>query len=47
MPMRITAKKVLQRIQDEHLAYHARLRATGDIVTNAPVSDQPDASLRG
>jgi uncharacterized protein YciI len=38
---------VLQRIQDEHLAYHARLRQTGDIVTNGPVSDQPDESLRG
>jgi len=38
---------VLQRIQAEHLAYHARLREAGDIVTNGPVSDQPDASLRG
>jgi uncharacterized protein len=38
---------VLQRIQEEHLAYHAQLREAGDIVTNGPVSDQPDASLRG
>jgi uncharacterized protein YciI len=38
---------VLQRIQAEHLTYHARLREAGDIVTNGPVSDQPDASLRG
>ena len=38
---------VLQRIQQEHLAYHAQLRAAGDIVTNGPVSDQPDGSLRG
>jgi hypothetical protein len=38
---------VLQRIQDEHLAYHARLREAGDIVTNGRVSDQPDDSLRG
>jgi uncharacterized protein YciI len=38
---------VLQRIQDEHLAYHARLRAAGDVVTNGPVTDQPDGSLRG
>ena len=38
---------VLQRIQDEHLAYHARLREAGDVVTNGPVSDQPDVSLRG
>ncbi len=37
----------LDRIQDEHLAYHARLRGAGDIVTNGPVSDQPDGSLRG
>ena len=38
---------VLRRIQDEHLAYHARLREAGHVVTNGPVSDQPDASLRG
>jgi uncharacterized protein len=38
---------VLQRIQDEHLAYHAGLREAGDIVTNGPISDQPDDSLRG
>jgi uncharacterized protein len=38
---------VLERIQQEHLAYHARLREGGQIVTNGPVSDQPDPSLRG
>ncbi len=37
----------LERIQDEHLAYHARLRASGHIVTNGPVVEQPDPSLRG
>jgi uncharacterized protein YciI len=37
----------LQRIQSEHLAYHAALRAEGKIVTNGPVIDQPDESLRG
>jgi len=37
----------LQRIQAEPLAYHARLREAGDIVTNGPVTDQPDDSLRG
>lgn len=37
----------INRIQAEHLAYHARLRAEGVIVTNGPVIDQPDASLRG
>jgi uncharacterized protein YciI len=37
----------LERIQADHLAYHARLREAGDIVTNGPVVDQPDPSLRG
>ncbi|MGI9007623.1 MAG: YciI family protein [Streptosporangiaceae bacterium] len=37
----------LDRIQAEHLAYHARLRAEGVIVTNGPVIGQPDPSLRG
>ena len=37
----------LQRIQAEHLAHHARLRESGQVVTNGPVSDQPDVSLRG
>jgi uncharacterized protein YciI len=38
---------VLERIQREHLAYHAKLRAGGQVVTNGPVSDQPDPSMRG
>jgi uncharacterized protein len=38
---------VLESIQDEHLAYHAMLRAAGHIVTNGPVVGQPDPSLRG
>jgi uncharacterized protein len=37
----------LERIQAEHLAHHARLRESGQIVTNGPVRDQPDVSLRG
>ena len=37
----------LDRIQREHLAYHAALRASGDIVTNGPVTNQGDESLRG
>jgi uncharacterized protein YciI len=37
----------LERIQREHIAYHALLRAAGDVVTNGPVVDQPDESLRG
>ncbi len=37
----------LNRIQQEHLAHHARLRATGQVVTNGPVRDQPDPALRG
>jgi uncharacterized protein YciI len=37
----------LERIQREHLAYHASLRESGQVVTNGPVTDQPDESLRG
>jgi uncharacterized protein YciI len=37
----------LDRIQREHLAFHADLRAAGQVVTNGPVIDQPDPSLRG
>jgi len=37
----------LERIQREHLAYLAQLRAAGHIVTNGPVDEQPDPSLRG
>ena len=37
----------LERIQREHLAYHARLRASGQVATNGPVLNQPDESLRG
>jgi uncharacterized protein YciI len=37
----------LERIQREHLAYHAELRAAGHVITNGPVVEQPDESLRG
>jgi uncharacterized protein YciI len=37
----------LDRIQREHVEYHARLRAAGHVVTNGPVDGQPDPSLRG
>ena len=37
----------LERIQQEHLDHHARLRESGHVVTNGPVSDQPDQTLRG
>jgi uncharacterized protein YciI len=37
----------LERIQREHLAYLASLRDAGYIVTNGPVLDQPDESVRG
>jgi uncharacterized protein YciI len=37
----------LERIQKEHLAHHAALRASGQVVTNGPVRDQPDETLRG
>jgi hypothetical protein len=39
--------ETLQRIQKEHLAYNASLRASGEIATNGPVMDQRDESLRG
>jgi uncharacterized protein len=37
----------LERIQREHLAHHDALRASGHVVTNGPVTDQADPSLRG
>ena len=37
----------LERIQREHLAHHARLRVSGQVVTNGPVIEPPDPSLRG
>ena len=37
----------LARIQAEHLAHHDRLRESGQVVTNGPVRDQADGSLRG
>ena len=37
----------LERIKAEHLAYHAKLREAGHVVTNGPVSEQSDPSLRG
>lgn len=39
--------ETIERIQREHLAYHASLRESGDVVTNGPVIDQPDESFRG
>ena len=40
-------ERELERIQREHLAYHAGLREAGHVVTNGPVDGQPDPSLRG
>lgn len=37
----------LETIQREHLAYHSALREQGHVVTNGPVMDQSDQSLRG
>jgi hypothetical protein len=37
----------IARIQREHLAYYASLRASGAVATNGPVVDGPDQSLRG
>jgi uncharacterized protein len=36
-----------ERIQREHLAFHQGLRESGRVVTNGPLRDQPDESLRG
>jgi uncharacterized protein YciI len=36
-----------ERIQHEHLAFHRALRDSGHVVTNGPLRDQPDTSLRG
>ena len=35
------------RIQRDHLAFYASMRAAGHVVTNGPVHDQPDQALRG
>lgn len=40
-------EETLERIQREHLDFHEKLRAAGHVVTNGPVTDQPEASLRG
>ena len=40
-------EETLDRIQAEHLDYLGSLRAAGRIVTNGPVLDQQDESLRG
>ena len=37
----------LERIQREHLAFHAGLREAGHVVTNGPVDGPPDPALRG
>jgi len=39
--------ETLERIQQEHLDYLDELRASGSVVVNGPVVDQPDPSLRG
>ncbi len=36
----------LEQNQREHLAYYAKLRADGTVLTNGPLLDQPDESLR-
>jgi uncharacterized protein YciI len=48
-PVAATAydEQTLERIQSEHVAYHAKLREDRYVVTNGPVLDQADESLRG
>ncbi len=40
-------EETLDRIQREHLAFHEAMREAGHVVTNGPVLDQPDESMRG
>jgi uncharacterized protein YciI len=40
-------EETLERIQTEHIAYHAALRDRGLVVTNGPLLHQADESLRG
>lgn len=35
------------RIQRDHVAYYQSMRQAGYVVTNGPVLDQPDDTLRG
>ena len=37
----------IDRIQREHLAFYASLRASGEVVTNGPVQEPGDPALRG
>ena len=37
----------LVEIQQQHLAFHARMREEGHVLFNGPLSGQPDESLRG
>jgi uncharacterized protein YciI len=47
MDARVHDEDTLERIQREHLAYHEALRTSGQVLTNGPVVDQPDESMRG
>jgi len=37
----------LEALQQDHLAFNAKMRAEGHVVFNGPLSGQPDESLRG
>jgi hypothetical protein len=39
--------ETLDRLQNEHLGFHAALRDSGEVVTNGPVRGHPDPSVRG
>jgi uncharacterized protein len=39
--------ETLERLQREHLAFHADLRERGVVVVNGPLVGQPDQSMRG
>ena len=40
-------ESTLDQIQREHMAFHAELRARGEVATNGPLLDPPDPALRG
>jgi uncharacterized protein len=40
-------EETAEQIQREHIAFHDALRASGQVVTNGPILDQADESLRG
>ena len=40
-------EEAAEQIQRDHLAFYAAMRQAGHVITNGPVLDQPDETLRG